>query len=149
KGWVAALGIGLLIGVVRERHGAVAGVPARAGLRTHALLALVAAAAMHLGVGALAVVLLAVAGLAITSYWASHHDDPGLTGEVALLLTPTLGAFAQQEPALAAALGVVAAILLQAKRRLHRLAREVIREGEIHDVLLLAAAALVVLPLLP
>src|SRR3546814_13410223 len=50
---------------------------------------------------------------------------------------------------MAAALGVVAAILLQAKRPLHRLAREVISEGAIHDVLLLAAAALVVLPLLP
>ena len=47
-GWLAALGIGLLIGVVRERHGAAAGTgsPTRAGLRTHALLALVAAAAV-------------------------------------------------------------------------------------------------------
>src|SRR3546814_4809378 len=89
---------------------------------------------MQLGVVALAVVLVAVAGLAIASYWASHDEDPGLTGEVALLLTPVLAAFARHEPAMAAALGVVAAILLQAKRPLHRLAREVISEGEIHDV---------------
>ena len=124
KGWLAALGIGLLIGVVRERHAAGDdGAPTRAGLRTHAILALVAAAAVQLGVAALAVVLVAVAGLAIASYWASHREDPGLTGEVALLLTPVLAAFAQREPATAAALGVVAAILLQAKRPLHRLAR--------------------------
>ena len=150
-GWLAALGIGLLIGVVRERHGAAAGTgsPTRAGLRTHALLALVAAAAVQLGAAALAVVLVAVAALAVASYWASHRQDPGLTGEVALLLTPVLAAFAQREPATAAALGVVAAILLQAKRPLHRLAREVISEGEVRDLLLLAAAALVVLPLLP
>ena len=150
-GWLAALGIGLLIGVVRERHGAAAGTgsPTRAGLRTHALLALVAAAAVQLGAAALAVVLVAVAALAVASYWASHREDPGLTGEVALLLTPVLAAFAQREPATAAALGVVAAILLQAKRPLHRLAREVISEGEVRDLLLLAAAALVVLPLLP
>ncbi len=149
RGWLAALGIGLLIGVVRERGGGDDGRPSRAGLRTHALLALVAAAAMQLGSGALAIVLLGVAGLAVASYWASQREDPGLTGEVALLLTAVLAAFAQREPAMAAALGVVAAILLQAKRPLHRLAREVISEGEIHDALLLAAAALVVLPLLP
>jgi uncharacterized membrane protein (DUF4010 family) len=148
KGWLTALGIGLLIGVVRERGGE-DGRASRAGLRTHALLALVAAAAMQLGGGALAIVLLGVAALAVVSYWTSQHEDPGLTGEVALLRTAVLAAFAQREPAMAAALGVVAAILLQAKRPLHRLAREVISEGEIHDVLLLAAAALVVLPLLP
>ena len=61
KGWLAALGIGLLIGVVRERHAAGDdGAPTRAGLRTHAILALVAAAAVQLGVAALAVVLVAV-----------------------------------------------------------------------------------------
>src|SRR5690606_15496 len=47
------------------------------------------------------------------------------------------------------ALAVVASILLQAKQPLHRLVRESIREGELRDALLLAAAALVVLPLLP
>ena len=93
-GWLAALGIGLLIGVVRERHGAAAGTGSttRAGLRTHALLALVAA--VQLGAAALAVVLVAVAALAVASYWGSHREDPGLTGEVALLLTPVLAAVA-------------------------------------------------------
>lgn len=150
NGWLAALGIGLLIGVVRERHGPQGdAAPTRAGLRTHAVLALAAAVAMRLGPAALTVLLVAVAALAIASYWASHREDPGLTGEMALLLTPMLAAFAQRDPAVAAALGVIAAILLQAKRPLRRLAREIISEGEIHDVLLLAAAALVVLPLLP
>src|SRR5690606_41229867 len=72
-----------------------------------------------------------------------------MTGEITLLLTALLGAMAPIRPALAAALAVVASILLQAKQPLHRLVRESIREGELRDALLLAAAALVVLPLLP
>jgi len=156
RGWLAALGIGLLIGVVRERPEAGApadGTPAartvRAGLRTHAVLALAAAAAMQLGTGVFAVLLLAVAALAVAAYWASHREDPGMTGEVALLLTTLLAAYAMRAPALAAGLGVVVAILLQAKRALHRFVRELVGERELQDALLLAAAALVVLPLLP
>lgn len=153
QGWLAALGIGLLIGVVRERHSArddgAEGGSVRAGLRTHAVLALAAAAAMQLGTGVLAVLVLAVAALVVASYWASHREDPGMTGEIALLLTTLLAAFAMRAPALAAALGVVGAILLQAKDALHRFVRELVSERELHDALLLAAAALVVLPLLP
>lgn len=160
RGWLAALGIGLLIGVVRERHGArdgdrggapmdAANGSVRAGLRTHAVLALAAAAAMQLGTGVLAVLLLAVAALVVASYWASHRDDPGMTGEVALLLTTVLAAYAMRAPAFAAGLAVVGAILLQAKHALHHFARELVGEREMQDALLLAAAALVVLPLLP
>jgi uncharacterized membrane protein (DUF4010 family) len=153
QGWLAALGIGLLIGVVRERHssrgGAAAEASVRAGLRTHAVLALAAAAAMQLGAGVLAVLLLAVAALVVASYWASHRDDPGMTGEIALLLTALLAALATREPALAAGLAVIGAILLQAKDALHRFVRELVSERELNDALLLAAAALVVLPLLP
>ena len=94
RGWLAALGIGLLIGVVRERRssrdlaaGPSAGTPVRAGLRTHAVLALAAAAAMQLGTGMLAVLMLAIGALVVASYWASHRDDPGMTGEIALLLS--------------------------------------------------------------
>src|SRR5690606_21211888 len=91
NGWLAALGIGLLVGVVRERHGLQGdAAPTRAGLRTHAVLALAAAVAMRLGPAPLTVVLVAAAALAIASYWASHREDPGLTGEMALLLTPML-----------------------------------------------------------
>ena len=160
RGWLAALGIGLLIGVVRERHGAgdgdrrgdaghAATGSVRAGLRTHAVLALAAGAAMQLGTGVLAVLLLAVAALVVASYWASHREDPGMTGEVALLMTTMLAAYAMRAPAFAAGLAVVGAILLQAKQVLHRFVRELVGEREMQDALLLAAAALVVLPLLP
>src|SRR5690606_18491773 len=87
----AALGVGLLIGLVRERGHAM---HATAGLRTHALVALSAAVAAWLGTAVLVVVLAAVALLAAMSYHASHEDDPGLTGEVALVATALLGALA-------------------------------------------------------
>lgn len=147
KGLATALGVGLLIGVVRERHYGPS--VSKAGLRTHALIALLGAVAMGLGVAVFIALLAVLGAYAIAGYWNSHRDDPGLTGEVALLVSAMLGALAREESALAAGLGVVAAILLQAKRPLQRLTRELISEREVQDALLLAAAALVVMPLLP
>ena len=63
-----ALGIGLLVGTVRERHHAPDRI-GKAGLRTHALLALTGALAAGFGTGALLVALAAVAALAVAGYW--------------------------------------------------------------------------------
>ena len=142
----AALGAGLLVGLVRERAHAT---HATAGLRTHALVALAAAVAAWLGTGVLLVALAAVALLAAMSYHASHEDDPGLTGEVALVATALLGALAVRSPGIATGLAVVVAVLLFAKRPLHTLTRELLSEREVFDGLFLLASALVVLPLLP
>jgi len=60
-----------------------------------------------------------------------------------------LGGLAMQQLALAAALGVAVALLLAGKSRLHRFVRHALSEQELHDALLLAAAAAIVLPLLP
>ena len=142
----AALGAGLLVGLVRERgHGP----NATAGLRTHALVALSAAVAAWLGPSVLMVALAGIALLAAMSYRATHDQDPGLTGEVALLATALLGALAVRSPGLATGLAVVVAVLLFAKQPLHRLSRELLSEREVFDGLFLLASALVVLPLLP
>lgn len=142
----SALGAGLLIGLVRERGQAPY---STAGLRTHAIVALSAAVAAWLGNAVLLVVLAGVALLAAMSYHASHEDDPGLTGEVALLSSALLGALAVRSPALATGLAVVVAVLLFAKQPLHRLSRDLLSEREVFDGLFLLASALVVLPLLP
>jgi uncharacterized membrane protein (DUF4010 family) len=68
---------------------------------------------------------------------------------MALLVTVLLGALALGSPGLAAALAVLVAMLLRARVALHRLGRELIGEAEMRDGLLLLAAALLVLPLLP
>lgn len=148
-GLATAIGLGLLIGLVRERGHNGSEATAVAGLRTHALLALLGAMAITVSVAVLSVLLAGIALLTAVSYRRSSAADPGLTGEVAVLLTPILGAVAISEPALAAALGVVIAGLLQAKSTLHRFSRELLTEAEVHDGLALLASALVILPLLP
>ena len=144
---LTALGIGLMIGVVRERTQPPHLLPA--GTRTHALVALLGSIGWLLSPWVFIAVLLAVTALTVTAYHASVKDDPGLTGEIALLITTALGGLAASQPALAGALGVVVAILLQAKAPLQKISREWISEGEIQQILMLAAAALVVMPLLP
>lgn len=144
---LTALGVGLMIGVVRERTQPPHLLPA--GTRTHALVALLGCISWLLGPWVFIAALLALAALTLVAYLQSAQEDPGLTGEVALLLSAVLGALAAHEAALSGALGVLVAILLQAKAPLQKISREWIREREIQDALLLGAAALVVMPLLP
>jgi uncharacterized membrane protein (DUF4010 family) len=149
-GFAAALGIGLLIGVERERRKGTGPHRAPAGVRTFALTALLGAVAAS--VGALPGLLLVGAFLAVLialGFRRAAPDDPGLTTEVALFLTLLLGALATESAGLASALGVLVAMLLAMRTRLHRFATTVLSADELHDALLLAAAALVVLPLLP
>lgn len=146
-GFSSALGLGLLIGLVRERHQSQA--PVAAGLRTHAMTALAAATAATIGSPVLLVALAVVGLLAAMAYQVSRRRDPGLTGEVALIVTFLLGGLAVRAPALASGLAVVAAVLLYAKQSLHTLTRDKLSEREVSDGLLLLASALVVLPILP
>jgi uncharacterized membrane protein (DUF4010 family) len=88
----------------------------------------------------------AFAGL---SYWRARDGDPGLTTETALVLTTLLGGLAIPHPEFAAGLGVVVAVLLAARSTLHRFVRSVLTDDELRDLLIFAAATLVVLPLLP
>lgn len=145
-GLLTALGVGLMIGVVRERsHRPDKG---KAGTRTHALVAMLGYLAWGFGIWPFVATLLVIGALAIGGYRVTARSDPGQTGEVALLVTLMLSALAQQNPALAAGLGVLAAVLLYAKRASQRISRELITEQELQDGLMLAAAALVVMPLL-
>jgi len=145
--YLSALGIGLLIGVVRERQRG----PGKlsAGMRTHTLAALGGVIGWQLGLPVFLVTLAAITALAYAGYQKGEPNSPGLTGEIALLLTTLLGGLAHHSPGLATALAVLIAILLQGKDRLHRLGRELISEHEVQDGLLLLGAALLVLPLLP
>lgn len=145
-GFSSALGLGLLIGLVRERSGDGA---AMAGLRTHALTSLVAAVAAVMQAPVFLVLAGVIGVLAAVAYVVNADEGKGLTSSVALLASFLLGGLAMANPALATALAVVAALLLYAKEQLHRLTRDLLSEREIFDGLLLLAAALVILPLLP
>lgn len=144
---LTALGVGLMVGIVRERMHPVHNLVA--GTRTHALISVLGCVAWLLGSGVFIAAVLVVGVLVAVAYAVTARDDPGLTGEVAMLLTVLLGGLAGHNPALAAALGVLVAILLLAKAPMQKLSRELISEKELQDALMLGAAALVVMPLLP
>lgn len=145
-----ALGVGLLIGAERERRKRQQAQPAAAGIRTFAVSAVAGALGYLLG-GALLLgaVMLAVTVFAAVSAWRIGRKDPGVTTEVALVLTVLTGGLAMGEPALAAAVGVTAAAVLAARTPLHHFVDKVLTEDEVRDGLILAGATLVVLPLLP
>lgn len=145
---ITAVGIGLMMGLVRERlhHGMLA---QAAGMRTHTLVSLLSCLSWMQGLAVFITFALLIGALTIASYWQTAREDPGMTGETALLLNVMLGGLAAENARMAAALGVLVAILLAAKAPLQKLSRELISERELQDGLMLAAAALVVLPLLP
>ncbi|MCZ8293646.1 MAG: DUF4010 domain-containing protein [Hylemonella sp.] len=145
-----ALGLGLVIGIERERSKGRGPTRRFAGIRTFALACLTGAGAQVLGQDWLTAVAGAlVAGLALVSHFKDHSRDPGVTTEIALFLTFLLGLLSVPEPVLASALGVTVAVLLVARVPLQRFSTLVLGEQELRDALLLAASALVVLPLAP
>jgi uncharacterized membrane protein (DUF4010 family) len=144
----AAAGIGLLIGLERERRKVHAGHKGTAGVRTFTLVALLGALAARTGETAILAVACGFVGVAaLVGYW--RVGDPGLTTEVAIVIAFLLGALAQDDVELAAAIGVGVTLLLAERTRLQHLARDVLTEDELHDGLLLAACAVIVLALLP
>ena len=148
--WAVALGIGLLIGVDRERRKGEGVGRAAAGLRTFAITSLLGAASMEIGGPVLLSVTTAgVLTLTALAYYRTHSEDPGLTTEIALVLTLILGGLAVREPLEAAALAVAAAILLAARTPMHRFVRDVLTQSELRSALIFAAATLVVWPVLP
>ncbi len=148
-GLLVALGIGMLVGAERERGKGRGPNRRAAGLRTFALVALCGAVAELVGTAGIAVAGAFVGLAALSAYRASRGDDPGLTTEVALVLVFLLGVLAMREAALGAGLGVATAVLLAAKSRLHGFVHRVLSARELHDALLFAAGAAIVLPLLP
>lgn len=149
-GLVVALGVGLLIGADRERRKGDGPTRAAAGLRTFAVVSLSGAVAIIVGGELLlAATVLGVIVLAGLSYWRAREEDPGITTEVALVLTSLLGALAMREPMIAAGLGVLVAGLLHARSSLHQFVQTILSEEDVRDALILAGATLIVLPLLP
>jgi uncharacterized membrane protein (DUF4010 family) len=143
-----ALGIGLLVGTERERRKGSGPTRGYAGIRTFALASLTGAIGIIVGGEPLLIVVaLMVGGLAVFGYRKSTSEDPGISSELALLTTTLLGALAVREPIMAAGLAVVVTILLAGRHRIHVFVKEILTEQEVHDALLLAGFALVILPL--
>lgn len=148
--FAVALGIGLMIGLERERRKGEGPSRKPAGIRTFALASLAGAVAMHLGgAGLLAVACGGIALLAALAVLRGPQDDPGLTTEIGLLAAPLLGGLAVGDPALASGLGVTVAVLFAAKVPLHGFIKGALTESDVKDTLVLATATLVIWPQLP
>lgn len=152
-----ALGLGLLIGLEREYTKTGEEQHRAAGLRTHALVALLGAAAAYLGdlagVTVLAAVMLGYGALVVASYVLSVEPEQdrhlGTTSEVVALLTFVLGALAYRGAgSVAGAVAVTAAVVLSAKLKMHGFVRA-LSTDDIVAVLKFAVVTFIVLPLLP
>jgi uncharacterized membrane protein (DUF4010 family) len=146
----AALGIGLLIGLERERNPA-----AKAGARTFALVALfgalAAAAAARLdGAWLVPVGLAAVAAMLIGAYARDGAaEDPGTTTVIAALVCYLLGVLAGLgEEALAGALAIAVTALLYFKPEIEGASRALSRQEQV-SILQFLVVTFIVLPILP
>lgn len=144
-----ALGIGLLIGAERERSKDANANMTLAGIRTFSIVSLMGAVSVFVNFWLLVASVASVTTFAAIAYVVRGDKHPGLTTEVTLILTLLLGGLAMSAPALAASLSVTASILLAAKEPIHGFVRGTITKDELNDFLILAAATLIVLPLVP
>ncbi len=145
-----ALGCGLLVGIERERRKGSGPDRAFAGLRTFAVISLIGAAAALTQITGLVVLgAVLVVALTLLAYWRDRSDDPGVTTETALLLTYLIGVLCVWSLPLAGGLAVGLTALLAGRERLHHFALKWLRPGEVRDGILLAALALMALPLVP
>jgi len=149
-----ALGIGLLIGLERERslRGADAdlNVASSAGIRTFALASLMGAISMMVGgIPLLAVAVIVTAAARIVFVFKETGSATGLTTSFALFTVVLLGALATEKTLLAAGVAVVIASILAAREILHDFSKSVLSAVEVRDGLILAVSILVILPILP
>ena len=144
-----ALGIGLLIGAERERSKGNGPERSAAGIRTFTITTLLGAVSIVFNVWLLIASIFCVMIFAATAYYSKRTEDPGLTTEITLIFSVILGGLAMSEPILAAALSVSIAILLSAKEPMHGFVLATVTKDELNDFLILAAATLIILPLVP
>jgi uncharacterized membrane protein (DUF4010 family) len=146
-----ALGLGLIVGLQRERAES-----KLAGLRTFPLVTLLGAVcALLAGAGGGWILAAGLVGVAAATAMGNAAQagrpeaDPGITTEVALLLMYGLGAYAVLgHRGVAVALGGTIAVLLHFKAELHGLVAR-LGDRDLRAIMQLVLIALVILPVLP
>ncbi|NNH37447.1 MgtC/SapB family protein [Acinetobacter sp. ANC 4280] len=144
----AALGCGLLIGLERERSKQRENQHSFAGVRSFVICALLGALCFIFGpifgvVGAISVGAISIFSLK------NQLKDPGVTTELAFVMTYFIGALCIWNVTLAASLSVVLTFILMMKHSIHGFAGKWITEAEFKDGLFLLALILIGLPLTP
>ena len=149
--FLVSLGIGLLIGMERERNPR-----AKAGLRTFALTSLLGTLCAMLSeqTGSpwlLVMGFAAVGAYIVAAYLAEHapEAEPGTTTEAALLVCYALGAMVWHgERELAIMLSIVTTVLLYFKPEMQGVARQLTRR-DLVSMLQFAVLTFIILPILP
>jgi uncharacterized membrane protein (DUF4010 family) len=146
-----ALGLGLLVGLQRERAAA-----RLAGIRTFPLVTILGTVAAMLAerMGGW-IIAAGLVSLAILIFIGKETElkegpaDPGLTTEVAILLMFGVGAYlAAGRPEVAIAIGGTVAVLLQFKGQMHGLVAR-LGDNDLKAIMQFALISLVILPVLP
>ncbi len=151
QAFATSLGIGLLIGLERERQPDI-----KAGVRTFALVCLLGCLAALLtqttgNSWILAAGFISVAAMMITALATDplENGDPGTTSIVALLVCYALGAIVWYgHTSLAVMLGIITTVLLYFKHQLHDMTQR-LTPTDILSMLQFGVLSLVILPLLP
>jgi uncharacterized membrane protein (DUF4010 family) len=151
EAFATALGIGLLIGMERERRP-----DASAGLRTFALVAMLGCLFALLGEKTggpwlLAVGLLVISGSMVASNFSAQQEEQyrGFTSEAAIIITYGLGAAVWFGYAtLAVMLAITTTVLLYFKAELRQFSEQTTPK-DINSILQFAVLSLVILPILP
>jgi uncharacterized membrane protein (DUF4010 family) len=151
QAFATSIGIGLLIGLERERQS-----DSKAGLRTFALVGLLGCLCALLAQVTdsgwiLAGGLLAIAAMIITAHVSDPLDtgDPGTTSVVALLVCYALGAMVWYGHASSAVmLAIATTVLLYFKAELHGISKS-LTPIDLISMLQFSVLALVILPILP
>jgi uncharacterized membrane protein (DUF4010 family) len=151
QAFAISIGIGLLIGLERERKP-----DAKAGLRTFALAAMFGCLAAMLGEKSgsawlLGIGMLMLAAMMLVALARDPQDDgdPGTTSVVALMLCYGLGALVWYRHAtLAVMLAITTTVLLYFKGQLQTVTRS-LTHRDLISILQFAVLSLVVLPILP
>jgi uncharacterized membrane protein (DUF4010 family) len=151
--FAAALGLGVLIGLERERTQRPEG--GFAGVRTFGLISLAGAMAAYLDVGlarptlGLALFVAVAALVVVSAVVSARHGDIGITTEVSALLAFVLGFLCVDgNVPLAAGLAVASGGILALKQWLHGLARRIESE-DVEATLKFAIVTVIILPLVP
>lgn len=144
-----AIGIGLLIGAERERRKGTGADRSPEGIRTFTIASILGAVSSIFNFWLLLASIICVTLFTVATRYHQKSEDPGITTEIALILTVILGGLSMRSPALSAAIAVAVAILLAAKEPMHGFVRRAVTKDELGDFLILAAATLIILPLVP
>lgn len=144
----AALGCGLLIGLERERSKLKHVYKTFAGFRSFAISALLGAICFLFGIEIGIVGALLIGAISIVSL-KNQPNDPGVTTELAFIMTYFIGALCIWNISLAAGLAVIMTTILIAKQSMHGIASQWITESELRDGIFLLALLLIALPLVP